>query len=102
MTSNARLRTIDRQESAHAASPAPVRDSVLDCIGNTPLVRLSDGVYAKAEYFNPSGSIKARMANYMIERAEAEGLIEPGDTIVEATSGNTGNALSMVAAAKGY
>lgn len=79
-----------------------VKNSVLDCIGNTPLVTLAPGIFAKAEYFNPSGSIKARMANYMIERAEAEGLLKPGDTIVEATSGNTGNALSMVAAAKGY
>lgn len=79
-----------------------VKSSVLDCIGNTPLVTLAPGIYAKAEYFNPSGSIKARMANYMVERAEAEGLLKPGDTIVEATSGNTGNALSMIAAAKGY
>ena len=51
---------------------------------------------------NPSGSIKARIARYMVERAEREGLLSPGDTIVEATSGNTGNALSMVAAVKGY
>lgn len=79
-----------------------VKHSVLDCIGNTPLVTLAPGIYAKAEYFNPSGSIKARMAKYMVERAEAEGLLKPGDTIVEATSGNTGNALSMIAAAKGY
>jgi cysteine synthase A len=79
-----------------------IKKSVLDCIGNTPLLLLEEGIYAKAEYFNPSGSIKARMANYMIERAEAEGLLKPGDTIVEATSGNTGNALSMIAAAKGY
>ena len=54
------------------------------------------------EFLNPSGSIKARIAKYMIERAEHEGLLKPGDTIVEATSGNTGNALSMVAAVKGY
>jgi cysteine synthase A len=59
-------------------------------------------VWAKLEYRNPSGSIKARLALYVIERAEAEGLLRPGDTIVEASSGNTGNALSMVAAAKGY
>jgi cysteine synthase A len=76
--------------------------SILDCVGNTPLVDLGDGIFAKAEYFNPSGSIKARMAKFMIEKAEAEGLLKPGDTIVEATSGNTGNALSMIAAAKGY
>jgi cysteine synthase A len=74
---------------------------VLDAIGGTPLVEL-EGVYAKLEYLNPSGSIKARIAKYMVEKAESEGLLKPGDTIVEATSGNTGNALSMVAAVKGY
>lgn len=76
--------------------------SMLDVVGNTPLLDLGDHIYAKAEFLNPSGSIKARMASYMIERAEAEGLLKPGDTIVEATSGNTGNALSMIAAIKGY
>src|ERR671914_1846397 len=75
--------------------------SVLDGIGNTPLVRF-EGVWAKLEYLNPSGSIKARIARYMVEKAEDEGLLKPGDTIVEASSGNTGNALSMVAAVKGY
>ncbi|MDZ7829902.1 MAG: cysteine synthase family protein [Halofilum sp. (in: g-proteobacteria)] len=75
--------------------------NVLDAIGNTPLVSI-DGIWCKLEFLNPSGSIKARIARYMIERAEAEGLIRPGDTIVEASSGNTGNALSMVAAVKGY
>lgn len=78
------------------------KTSILDCVGNTPLLDLGDGIFAKAEYFNPSGSIKARMAKFMIEKAEAEGLLKPGYTIVEATSGNTGNALSMIAAAKGY
>ncbi len=81
---------------------AALKTSILDTIGNTPLLDLGDGIYAKAEYFNPSGSIKARMASYMINCAEEEGLLNPGDTIVEATSGNTGNAMSMVAAAKGY
>jgi cysteine synthase A len=75
--------------------------SVLDAIGNTPLIRV-DGIWVKLEYLNPSGSIKARIAKYMIERAETLGLLSPGDTIVEASSGNTGNAMSMVAAAKGY
>lgn len=75
--------------------------SVLDGIGNTPLVHI-DGIWCKLEFLNPSGSIKARIAKYMIERAEAAGELEPGDTIVEASSGNTGNALSMVAAVKGY
>jgi cysteine synthase A len=75
--------------------------SILDAIGGTPLVEV-DGIYCKLEYLNPSGSVKARIAKYMIERAEEEGLLRHGDTIVEATSGNTGNALSMVAAVKGY
>ncbi len=74
---------------------------VLDAIGNTPLVEI-EGIHVKLEYLNPSGSIKARIAKYMVEKAEGEGLLKSGDTIVEATSGNTGNALSMVAAVKGY
>jgi cysteine synthase len=76
-------------------------NSILDAIGNTPMLEI-EGMYCKLEYLNPSGSIKARIAKYMIERAEDEGLLRHGDTIVEATSGNTGNALSMVAAVKGY
>ena len=75
--------------------------TVLDAIGHTPLIEV-DGIWLKLEYLNPSGSIKARMARYIIERAEREGLLKPGDTIVEASSGNTGNAMSMVAAVKGY
>ena len=78
-----------------------VSNSILDAIGNTPMLEV-EGIYCKLEYLNPSGSIKARIAKYMVERAEDEGLLRPGDTIVEATSGNTGNALSMVAAVKGY
>ena len=80
---------------------AGVSKSILDAIGDTPLLEI-DGVFAKLEFMNPSGSIKARIAWYMLEKAEAEGALKPGDTIVEATSGNTGNALSMVAAVKGY
>jgi cysteine synthase A len=75
--------------------------TILDAIGNTPLIKI-DGIWVKMEFLNPSGSIKARIAKYMIERAEKEGLLLPGDTIVEASSGNTGNAMSMVAAVKGY
>ncbi|MEO6264147.1 MAG: cysteine synthase family protein [Luteimonas sp.] len=87
-------------------APAPTRypgvsSSILAAIGDTPLL-LVEGIYAKLEFLNPSGSIKARIAHYMIERAEQAGLLRPGDTIVEATSGNTGNALAMVAAVKGY
>ena len=75
--------------------------NILDAVGDTPLLEL-DGVFAKCEFLNPSGSIKARIAKYIIERAEETGAIKPGDTIVEATSGNTGNAFSRVAAVKGY
>ena len=75
--------------------------TVLEAVGSTPLIQI-DGIFVKLEYLNPSGSIKARMARYIIERAEREGLLNPGDTIVEASSGNTGNAMSMVAAVLGY
>jgi len=83
-------------------------DSILDTIGNTPIVKLQriapKGVtlYAKVESFNPGGSVKDRLALAIILDAEQRGLIKPGDTIVEATSGNTGVALAMVAAARGY
>src|SRR5436309_11671611 len=86
--------------SAHRAAP-PLSTSVVEAIGGTPLLAI-EGIYAKLEYLNPSGSVKARLARYMIERAEREGMLRPGDTIVEASSGNTGNAMSMVAAVKGY
>ncbi len=82
---------------------------VLAQIGNTPLVRLARSspnprvaIWAKLELANPSGSLKDRIARYMIEEAERRGELEPGMTIVEATSGNTGIALGMVAAVKGY
>ncbi len=78
-----------------------ITGSILDAIGDTPLLEL-EGVYCKLEFLNPSGSIKDRTARYIVERAEEEGLLSPGDTIVEATTGNMGNALSMVAAVKGY
>lgn len=79
----------------------PIKN-ILEAIGNTDLLEIDEGIFVKTEFMNPSGSIKARMANYIIEKAEAEGLLKPGDTIVESTSGNTGNALSMIAAIKGY
>ena len=90
--------TDDVRSTAPRNRPA---GTILDAIGNTPLIRV-DGIWVKLEYLNPSGSIKARIATYMIDRADAEGLLRAGDTIVEASSGNTGNAMSMVAAAKGY
>jgi cystathionine beta-synthase len=86
-------------------------NSLLDLIGNTPLLRLStslDGlgdspvVLAKVEYLNPGGSVKDRIAERMIEAAEASGELQPGGTIVEPTSGNTGVGLAMVAQRKGY
>jgi len=84
-------------------------ESVLNWVGNTPLLKLdiryqsrSYCIYAKPEFMNPSGSIKDRIAKHIVERGEAKGLLKLGCTIVEATSGNTGIALSMVAAAKGY
>ncbi len=86
----------------------PIYDSILDTIGNTPVVRLNRiapagrTVYAKVESFNPGGSVKDRLALAIILDAERRGVLKPGDTIVEATSGNTGVALAMVAAARGY
>jgi len=73
----------------------------LDIIGNTPLIKIGK-IYAKAEFLNPGGSIKDRIAKYMVEDAEKKGLLKPGFTIVEPTSGNMGIALAMVAAVKGY
>lgn len=82
---------------------------ILETIGHTPIVKLNrvvpEGaadVYVKLEFFNPGGSIKDRIALAMIEKAEKEGKLKPGDTIVEPTSGNTGIGLSAVASAKGY
>ncbi|HQL08905.1 MAG TPA: cysteine synthase A [Lentisphaeria bacterium] len=85
-----------------------IHDSILSLIGNTPLVRIgrlnagSAEVLAKVEYFNPGGSVKDRIGLAMIEDAEARGLLKPGGTIVEPTSGNTGIGLALVAAVKGY
>lgn len=77
------------------------KKTILDTIGNTPIIKI-ENVYAKLESVNPSGSIKDRVALEIIEAAEKEGKLKKGYTIVEASSGNTGISLSMVAAAKGY
>jgi cystathionine beta-synthase len=84
-------------------------DNVLEAVGSTPLVRLqrvsaglSAALYAKLEFVNPGGSVKDRVAVAMIEQAEREGTLQPGSTIIEATSGNTGAGLAMAAAVKGY
>jgi cysteine synthase A len=71
-------------------------------VGNTPLIKLGDRLYAKFETYNPSGSIKDRIGYYILEKAEERGELKPGDTIVEATSGNTGIAVSMFGTNKGY
>lgn len=86
-----------------------LKRDIVDAIGDTPLVDVSvlspvEGVriYAKLEGSNPSGSVKDRVAKYMIEAAERDGLLKPGDTIIEPTSGNTGVSLAMIARARGY
>jgi cysteine synthase A len=85
-----------------------IYDSILDTIGNTPIVKLHRlppthvDIYVKVEAFNPGGSVKDRLAIGIILDAEQKGLLKPGDTVVEATSGNTGVALAMVCAASGY
>lgn len=85
-----------------------IYNSILDTIGNTPIVRLNHiapkhvDIYVKIEAFNPMASVKDRLAIAVIEDAEKRGVLKPGQTVVEATSGNTGIALAMVCAAKGY
>ena len=86
-----------------------IHESVHELIGNTPTVKLThiteaieSDVYVKLEWYNPGGSVKDRIALNMIETAEEQGLIKPGDTIIEPTSGNTGIGLALVAASKGY
>ena len=88
---------------------AKIAESVLELIGNTPMVRLrritgssSATILAKLEFFNPGGSVKDRICLAMVEDAEARGLLKPGSTIVEPTSGNTGIGLAMIGAVKGY
>jgi cystathionine beta-synthase len=84
-------------------------ESILDTVGNTPLVKLKRlspnplvDIWVKLEYLNPSGSVKDRIVKYIIEAAERSGQLQPGGTIVEGTSGNTGAAIAMIAAIKGY
>src|SRR5699024_12227036 len=86
-----------------------VAKDIVSLIGETPVVQLrrsveedSADIYLKLEFFNPGSSVKDRIAMAMIDRAEKEGKIKPGDTILEPTSGNTGIGLALVAAAKGY
>ena len=84
-----------------------IHEDIISAIGNTPLVRLSrvhgpGNLVAKVEYMNPGGSIKERIAATMIDRAEKEGLLRPGGTIIEPTSGNTGVGLALIGAVRGY
>src|SRR6266567_7314163 len=85
-----------------------IYDNILGTIGRTPIVKIQRlaprniTMYAKCEFFNPLGSVKDRLAIAIIEDAEKSGTLKPGQTVVEATSGNTGIALAMVCAAKGY
>ena len=86
-----------------------IYDNILDTIGNTPIVKLNKigselkcELYAKCEYFNPGGSIKDRIGWNMVKNAEISGRIKPGDTLIEPTSGNTGQGMALAAAVKGY
>ncbi len=83
-----------------------INNNVLDMIGNTPMIKLNNignsNLYVKLEKYNPAGSIKDRAAYYMVENLEKNGILKKGDVLVEATSGNTGIALSMIGSLKGY
>ena len=100
MTLNSKIRETNGRGAIYS--------SVLDTIGDTPCVRLNNlspegvHIYAKLEAFNPAGSVKDRLAVNIIEAAERDGTLKPGQTVVEATSGNTGIGLAMVCAQKGY
>ncbi|MRD46305.1 cysteine synthase A [Caenimonas koreensis DSM 17982] len=96
------------QQSRSTQGRGRLYDSVVDTVGDTPCIRLNHiapkhvRLYVKAEFFNPAGSVKDRLAASIIEEAERRGDLKPGQTVVEATSGNTGIGLAMVCAAKGY
>lgn len=83
-----------------------INNNVLDMIGNTPMIKLNNignsNIYVKLEKYNPAGSIKDRAVYYMVENLEKNGILKKGDVLVEATSGNTGIALSMIGSLKGY
>ena len=86
-----------------------IHDSILDTIGSTPVVKLNKvgqnlgcELFAKCEFFNPGGSVKDRIGWRMVEDAERSGRIKPGDTLIEPTSGNTGQGMALAAAVKGY
>src|SRR5580765_4882225 len=100
---------VARARTERGSATVRYYDNVVELIGNTPLVRLRNvtagiraTVLAKVEYFNPGGSVKDRIALRMVEEAEKSGVLQPGGTIVEPTSGNTGVGLALVAQLKGY
>ena len=88
--------------------PEGLYEEITQTIGNTPMVRLSNwyrgkqNIFAKLEYFNPGGSVKDRIGFYMLREAEKEGKLKPGCTIIEPTAGNTGIAIAIAAARRGY
>src|SRR5690242_1822436 len=102
------VKTMAKGKLRTTAGRGRLFDSVLDTIGDTPCIRVNNlapkgvSVYVKAEAFNPASSVKDRLAVNIIEAAERAGTIKPGQTVVEATSGNTGIGLAMVCAQKGY
>jgi cystathionine beta-synthase len=104
-----RVRTIRGMATPEIRTGEDIRDSILDTVGETPLVRLSrigaglvPELVAKVESFNPGGSIKDRVAVRLVDAAERDGLLRPGGTIIEPTSGNTGTGLAIAARLKGY
>ena len=96
------------QDARTTAGRGRLYDSIIDTTGDTPCVRINRlapehvRLYVKAESFNPAASVKDRLAVSIIEEAERSGALKPGQTVIEATSGNTGIGLAMVCAAKGY
>jgi cysteine synthase A len=103
LTSRGRERSFCRFAASPGGGGIVLTDNILDLIGNTPLLRLgSERVFAKAEFLNPGGSVKDRVALAMIEAAEADGRLKIGSTIAEPTSGNTGIGVALVGRLKGY
>jgi cysteine synthase len=99
----------ERKDLPTSNNSPKIADSVLDLIGNTPMIRINKltepndaTIYAKLEWYNIGGSVKDRMALYLLSHAESDGKLSDGKTIIEATSGNTGIALAMIASLKGY
>lgn len=99
---------MDAMTMRHTQGRGRLFDSVLETVGDTPTIRINSlappgvEIYVKAEFFNPAGSVKDRLALSIIEEAERDGRLSAGQTVIEATSGNTGIGLAMVCAAKGY